>query len=127
MEHEGASVEALNLDVLDHNREDNPQRMKWKFSSQLDVSPGGCKGGPSNGVRIPAVVSVTLRGVLEGTLAQPHNTILASSLEDANIALHDVAERLMDNSKPNHTANGDNCVDCRMHCFWMGPQSNCCA
>ena len=94
--------------------------------------PGGCKGGPSNGVRIPAVVSVTLRGALEETLAPPDNTMLASSLEDANIALHDVAERLMDNSKPDHTANNDNGVDCRMHCFWMGdqifqhgPQSNC--
>ena len=25
-----------------------------------------------------------------------------------------------DNSKPDHTANNDNCADCRMLRFWMG-------
>ena len=77
MEHEGASVEALDHDVLDHNQEDTPQRMKWKFSSQLDVSPGGWKGGPSNGVRIPAVVSVTLRDALEDMVVPLVNPTLA--------------------------------------------------
>ena len=39
-----------------------------------------------------------------------------------------------DNKKPDHTANNDDGVDCRMHCFWMGHQifqhstpSICCA
>ena len=44
-------------------------------------------------LQILAKVSDTFRDTLEGTLAPPDNTTLASSLADANVALHDVVDK----------------------------------
>ena len=44
-------------------------------------------------------------------------------LETSTLVLdRDASRDHTDNSKPDRTANNDNGVDCRMHCFWMGHQ-----